>query len=268
MGMRRIAAVLSIGLTLALAAPAVYGILITFTAALTLPAGEVLAQSHGGATLDHFQCYEIRPPAPFDVTGLAVVDAFGSSTVDLRKVFTLCAPANKNGEDSAAPAHLGHLTSYGIKRGARFERVRDQVVSNQFGDLHLDVVKPARLLVPTAKSLAGPPSSPAPGLLDHFQCYKVKRTRGAARFAKVSVSVQTQFETTTESLVRPLRLCAPADKNGESPGAEDHPDHLLCYRTKNSTGLATTGVFLNNQFGQQSYSLSQRREFCVPSTRN
>jgi len=219
--------------------------------------------------LHHFQCYEIRPPAPFDVAGVNLVDQFGSSTVELRKVYTLCAPADKNGEDPTAPAQPGHLTSYGIGAVAPFSRIRNITVTNQFGSLQFDVVKPARLMVPTAKSLAGPPASPVGSVVDHFQCYKVKRSRGVAKFQKVvGVSITTQFESATIDVVRPLRLCAPANKNGESPGTETHPDHLLCYRAKGSGALTATQVNLNNQFGQQTYLVSQRRELCVPSLKN
>jgi hypothetical protein len=44
--------------------------------------------------------------------------------------------------------------------------------------------------------------------------------------------VETQFETVEVDVRRPRELCAPADKNGENPGAENHPDHLLCYDIK------------------------------------
>ena len=142
-----------------------------------------------------------------------------------------------------------------------------QLVSNQFGDITVDVVKPARLLVPSSKSLAGPPA-PLASPIDHFTCYKVKRSRGSARFAKVSVSIETQFETVTLDVTKPLRLCAPTNKNDEAPGTENNLGHLLCYRVHAQTGFPSTAVFVNNQFGQQHYVLSQRREFCVPSLKN
>ena len=146
-------------------------------------------------------------------------------------------------------------------------RVRDQVVTNQFGTLRLDVNRPARLLVPTAKSLIGPPASPVGGMLDHFQCYKVKRARGE-RFAGANAAIETQFESASITLVKPLRLCTPTSKNGEDPSAATHADHLLCYRIKARSGAGTVDVGINNQFGPQSYRIGQFREFCVPSSKS
>ena len=40
------------------------------------------------------------------------------------------------------------------------------------------------------------------------------------------------------------------------------------YRIRAAGGFPSTGVHVNNQFGQQSYVVSQRREFCVPSLKN
>jgi len=222
------------------------------------------------AVLHHFQCYEVRPPQRFDDRTVSLDDQFRSFDATLRKVFSVCAPADKNGEDSSAVGAILHLTNYGIKATSKGPKVFNQKVTNQFGTLNLDVVKPARLLVPSTKSLSGPPASAAGGTLNHFSCYKVKRTKGSAKFAKQTATIQTQFETVAVNITKPLRLCAPVSKNGEPvntspPGTNDH---LLCYRIKASTGFPTTNVFVNNQFGQQAYPLSQRREFCVPSTKN
>jgi hypothetical protein len=226
----------------------------------------VLAVSgSASADLNHFQCYKIRRPAPFDSAGVALLDRFGSSTITVRRPDTLCAPADKRNEDPTAPTDPEHLTSYRMRPAVPFTRVRDREIVNQLGSLRLDVIKPVRLLLPTAKSLTEPPAPPTPGI-DHFQCYKVKRSRGAPAFRKVRrVQVDTQFETTIIDVLRPLHLCVPVDKNGETPGAQEHPDELLCYRTRSRGSLPTTGVQLNDQFGPQQERIRQRREFCVPS---
>src|SRR5262249_20981208 len=147
--------------------------------------------------------------------------------------------------------------------------VTNQTVVNQFGTLVLDVVRPDILLVPTLKTLA-PPGPPAPTnpAVDHFQCYKVRPTHGAPKFQKIlGVKVHDQFETTTVDLLKPIRLCAPANKNGEDPTAPQHPFHLLCYKTK-TTPFPETPTFTNSQFGPASPLLIHRRELCVPSLKN
>src|SRR5262249_51797084 len=144
----------------------------------------------------------VRPPATFSQAGVTLTDRFGTSAVDLPKVATVCAPADKNGEDPSAPEDPTHLVGYAIaSRG--FARRTAQAVHDQFGDHLLDVVKPARLLVPTAKSLDGPPSSPVGALVDHFQCYRVRGRRGG-RIA--GVQVDDQFGAHVVDLLKPLRL--------------------------------------------------------------
>src|SRR4029453_10640699 len=87
------------------------------------------------------------------------------------------------------------------------------------------------------------------------------------KFAKRSVSIANQIETTTVTLLRPVRLCAPADKNGEDPTAPSPPGHLLCYRTDGSRfGDETHDIA--SQFGTRSVLLIQRQELCVPATKN
>jgi hypothetical protein len=144
-------------------------------------------------------------------------------------------------------------------------------VTNQFGTIKLDIVKPDVLMVPTLKTLAlpgpaGPPTDPA--VPDHFQCYKAKRSKGSPKFQKIlGVKVRDQFGTALLDLLKPIRLCAPANKLNEDPSAPQHRFHLLCYKTKNSA-FGTVQTFTNSQFGPVQPLLIHRRELCVPSTKN
>ena len=79
--------------------------------------------------------------------------------------------------------------------------------------------------------------------------------------------MQDQFGTAMLDLLKPIRLCAPANKRNEDPTAPSHLFHLLCYKTKNSAfGMEQT--FTNDQFGPAQPLLIHRRELCVPSTKN
>ena len=227
------------------------------------------ATSASAQSLNHFQCYEVSNTTFALRPGVALVDRLGPLTVGVYGPHTLCAPSDKNGEDPTAPLDPDHLLAYRLRRTERFEKVFAQRVTNQFGTLSVDLVKPARLMVPTATSLTGPAIPIAPAI-DHFTCYKVRKTAGTSRFARVSnVTIETSLETLTFDVRKPRRLCLPTDKNGETPGAENHPEHLMCYRIRVSkpvTRIRGTQVIVNNQFGQESYRLSgSRREFCVPS---
>jgi hypothetical protein len=126
----------------------------------------------------------------------------------------------------------------------------------------LDLVKPARLLVPSLKNGVPGGAFQSP---DHFTCYRAKRSRGSARFARQSITIETQFETATMDVIKPLRLCAPTNKNDE--GIREPDGFLTCYRVRATGTFPPLTVAIDNQFGSQSYSISQRREFCVPTAR-
>jgi len=114
-----------------------------------------------------------------------------------------------------------------------------------------------------SESLAGP-------TVDHFQCYKVKRSRGAPKFVKIlGVTGADQFGSYTVDLLKPRYLCAPANKSGEDPTAPSHPEHLMCYKTRNA-GVKFTprNAFATDQFGSQQLQLLRRIELCVPSLKN
>jgi hypothetical protein len=224
------------------------------------------------ACLDHFTCYKTAavPGAPrfAPISGLPLLDQFGSKTVEVKKPKLLCTPTNKNGEDPTAPSHPDHLEDYQI-RAAALPPAPNLLVQDQFGTLTLAALKPTALQVPSAKSLvAFPPPPAAPGV-DHFACYKIKL---ATRFHPVSgVVLQDQFGTRTVDVRKPRRLCAPVNKNNEAPGAETHLAHLLCYQIKQTSlpkFTAVSPLYVANQFGQETLAARSPRELCVPALKN
>jgi hypothetical protein len=127
------------------------------------------------------------------------------------------------------------------------------------------------VLVPTAKTLIAPaPPEPADPAVDHFQCYKAKRSKGTAKFQKIlGVQVEDQFGSGTIDLLKPSHLCAPVNKRNEEPGAELHPFHLLCYKVKARAPFNQQRVWLGNQLGPlNELMLVRRQEFCIPSRRS
>jgi hypothetical protein len=207
---------------------------------------------------DHFQCYELKPAA-FTGSTVTVQDQFGAMTEQVRYPHRLCNPTNKNQEGIVDPTD--HLAGYRTK-APRFTKRTNQTVVDQFGTLLLDVTRVDILMVPTSKD--GVQQQPP---LDHFQCYKVKRSKGAPKFVQRTASISNQFETVTVSLLRPKLLCAPANKNNEDPGAPSHPNHLLCYKTKNGPFAESTHT-ITNQFGLDEVRVIHRRELCVPALKN
>jgi len=219
--------------------------------------------------LNHFACYEAHAdPAP--ILGIQLTDQFGPSTVDLRELRRLCAPVDKEGEDPTAPQDPEHLAGYTIKQTIPAPvTVPGQVIVNQFGTFTVDVKKAQYLLVPTAKSRSGAPAPLVDPQVDHFKCYKV--TKG--KFSRDGVATIDQFQTLNLSVRKPLRLCAPVDKNGE--GILNPVTHLTCFKARDrSVSFQPPGtVFIDNQFTSlaeqpKTFNLFRVTELCVPSLKN
>lgn len=213
--------------------------------------------------LNHFQCYEThRQPAR--IFGLTADDIFGPSVIDLKKLKRVCAPADKNHEDPTAFTDPDHLGVFTIKqRSPKFRPVKNVKVTNQFGTLTMNVTKPDRLLVPTAKGIAVPPTLPAAFGVDHFKCYKI----AYAKQRVFNVSVQDQFNAITLDLKKPTHLCVNVDKNGE--GNPDLTQNLMCYKVVISQGTPPAQppdrIFTIDQFKSDVYKPYGPRDFCVPS---
>jgi len=142
-------------------------------------------------------------------------------------------------------------------------------VVNQFGTIFVDTKKPDRLLVPSARSLAGPIDGLDPETIDHFKCYKVKVTEGTQEFEPIQVTLADQFEDKLFDVKKPKRLCNPVDKNSE--GIFNPLAHLMCYTVKRTEGepkhIKVTGIQVNNQFGPLQLDTKKEAELCVPSTK-
>jgi hypothetical protein len=199
-------------------------------------------------------------------------DVFGTYAATLDRGHRLCAPTNKNGEDPAAPQRPEHLTGYDfVSVTPNLPEPNDVQVVNQFGTYTVDVRNPARLLVPTAKSLVAPPPGQIPSGIRHFLCHDLAGVQGPR---PGGISVQSQFATNVVAVTDLNRamLCAPVSKNGGDPAALTDPSFLFCFRTTEQDGFGTLSVFLNNQFGPSTTQftnqpfITQYDELCVPST--
>jgi len=216
--------------------------------------------------LNHFICYEIHTPA-LNRTGVSLVDQFGNNTATVKRAKRICLPADKNDEDPIAVGQPETLTSFTIKQTSpRFLRQKGVSVTNQFGQVTMDVFKPDRLFVPTSKSLAGTPAPPMFPTLDHFKCYKVALVKTRVP----GVKVDDQFGTITVDVKKPLHLCVAVDKNGEGIPAPGQA--TMCYLVRTTSGtpppqkhLPNT-LYTTNQFGSEALEVFGPRELCVPST--
>lgn len=225
------------------------------------------------ARLNHFKCYKTNVPrgaaglSPRDVT---LVDQFESKLTTVIASKLACAPVDKNGE--GIPDPTAHLVCYKIKdtktrpRQPKFEK-QDVLVANQFGDQPLTVTTPTVLCVPSERD-----HQPSALNLDHFKCYGAKTPKTAPRFRPQDVSLVDQFETKATTLVKPVSLCTPVDKNGE--GLMDPTSHLTCYMIKDAkrkprqSKFEKRDVIVDNQFGEQMLEVTKPALLCVPSLKS
>jgi hypothetical protein len=216
---------------------------------------------------DHYKCYKAR--APFNSRPVTLADQFTTSTATVRRVDRFCNPVNKNNEGIDDPT--AHLSCYRIREAPLAQRV-DVVMTNQFGEQHLSLRRPRNLCVPAEKDLVESELN-----IPHFKCYRATKTRGAPYYTQVSgVSLDDQFEERFTTLIRPVLVCTPVDKNGEDPGAPQAPGHLTCFKVKDDPGqprFVPQTVDYSDQFVAQDLMTSQRtdcgrsRLLCVPSTK-
>jgi hypothetical protein len=106
--------------------------------------------------LDHFQCYVVRPDdegESVEKRTAVVEDQFGIAE---RKVFMpqlLCNPASKDGSEINDPE--AHLVCYQIinrGNGPKDEHI-EVAITDQFGELTLEVVEPRLMCLPATKEL-------------------------------------------------------------------------------------------------------------------
>jgi hypothetical protein len=104
-------------------------------------------------------------------------------------------------------------------------------------------------------------------LLNHFQCYRLKRPSYVPR---PGVQLDDRFGPGVVDVRRPLALCNPADKNDEDPSAPSDPDHLVAYdiRQRTPAFARRNGVVVGHQFGTFVLDVVKPTVLLVPSAKS
>ena len=100
--------------------------------------------------------------------------------------------------------------------------------------------------------------------LQHYDCYQTPRSTIPAQ----TVTLVDRFGTTIDKLVNIHRLCAPADKNGENPGAETDPLHYASAGFGKTSGFTKrTGVSVGTQFGTYTVDVTLPIALLLPASK-
>ncbi len=234
--------------------------------------------AHGAAPTVRasYLCYgaATTPAGRFTATTRTLADAFVQGRFRVRRLAGLCNPAQQN--QDPPPSETTALVGYDVKGPlhGRFVRSTHTAV-DQFGSHPLLLLRPSRLLVPSAKGTTGTTTDPGPPndrTLDHYQCYAVKPPKGAPRFAPRAVQLTDPFGAATYRLRRISRLCAPVNATGDDVAAPEHAQHLVCYQAKRKKGsgrfAARTLPIDNAAFRFAVVKAKAPFELCVPSGRD
>jgi cysteine-rich repeat protein len=216
--------------------------------------------------VDHYKCYSAKtaPKTPkFESREVTLTDQFESKQTIVKPPVALCNPVDKNEEGIQDPtAHLVCHDIAQVKRQAKF--VKHQVqVQDQFCALTLSVTAPDTLCVPSEKD--GVASALK---LDHFKCYAAKIAPKTPKFASRDVTLTDQYETKVVTVLKPVGVCAPVQKNEEP--IRDAQTHLTCYQMKDVKGqekFAKRLAQVRNQFGELTLNVTKANTLCVPAAK-
>jgi hypothetical protein len=144
-------------------------------------------------------------------------------------------------------------------------------VVNALGTVTVDTVKPVMLLVPAAENptvdLPAPPF--ALHEVDHYECYKIRVTRGTPKFLPLAVSVGDEFTSPGKllALKKPAFLCTPVNAGGS--GTKHGAIHQLCYTAKPASGqpkaVPQLGLHVSDEFDLERLNTRAEDVFCVAS---
>jgi hypothetical protein len=198
---------------------------------------------------------------------VSLSDQFGPSTATVLRPDRFCNPVNKNNEGIDDPD--AHLNCYRIRepRGP----ARDVIVNNQFGEHRLTTSRTHSLCIPAIKDQIGDLDDLD---INHFKCYRVRRSPGTPRFTERDVHLADQFEIKNTTVSKPFLLCNPVNKNNE--GVPNPANHITCYKIKDVSGqppFVPQQPSVTDQFVVQDLQTSRRtdcgrtRLLCLPSSK-
>jgi hypothetical protein len=233
------------------------------------------ASAGTSAPPQHYLCYTAKAKKGFTVPpGIRLVNAFAPNgfvpTIGAANLH--CNPALKMVPAGPFPITNPTWHFLGFKIAAS-QPSNTVAVTNQFGTATLVTKSPNELLVPSWKSLTGPPNQTpnTPPGEDHYTCYPVKYAKGSPKYVAPSqVQVQDEFPPgalTTVTVGSLQDLCAPTEKilpTGLTFPINNPSLFYVCFKVSKTPII--NPVFDENQFGTGTVTVKATKWLCLPST--
>ena len=196
---------------------------------------------------------------PIKIVKAEVKGQFGALQLRSEIIHMIGNPAEKNGEPFDEEYAYMHLSGYELDVSPPFQAT--VLISNQFGEVTVELSKPVFLLMPAFKSHDPKlPDDKPKG--PHFLCYFVPQGPTLDKTVKLS----DQFLTQEVENPRLAYLGVPVDKNGEGMWNEDV--HLALYDIPPFELNPPITVFIRDQFQKEQKLTAMRSVFlAVPSTK-
>ena len=236
-----------ISLASAVGLAAVLGVAASLAVAPDVRAGGTVA---GSPSL--FACYSAQFTA-FRPQTRTIEDAWsGVASLSVYAPAAICVPA--------PGASTSYLTCFRVKVRTSQLAARAVSVVDAFSRIsqRLRVYRLETVCVPSSRVDIGGSRLPVGGL-DRFACYTAKTSRPATYS---NVMVADDFGQSEDSIVGPLRACAPA-AFGASP-VSNRTGFLTCYTDKSET--KGTSVVVRNELGFFKAALGPREAVCTTAT--
>ncbi len=239
--------------------------------------GAVTATTSSAAPTEvqHYLCYSVTASKGFKVPkGVRLVNSLAPNgfvpTIGVPNLH--CNPAVKQIPGAQFPITNPTWHFLGFPLIAR-QPSATVSATNQFGTAQLVISPPTELLVPSWKSLTGPPKqnpNTPPGE-DHYTCYPVKYVAGSTQFIAPSpVMVQDEFSPTaltTVTVGNPKDLCVPTEKilpTGLTFPINNPNLNYVCFKVSKTPIISP--VYDQNQFGQGAVTIKATKQLCLPTT--
>jgi len=227
-----------------------------------------LFTAHTAAAGDAFLCYRARGASAAAGMTIEATDERVARDLRVGRGATLCEPMDLGDGIADADTHLRGYRARPPKDGGGYEADAAVVVSNELGDIVVDVrERPGFLLAPASVGPGAAAPDPSQHDVDHYRCHAARATEGEAVFPRGTEITVAGAAPRTLVLTKPKHLCSPVALDGES--LADAANSLLCYAAKRAKGqpknAAVSGLPTHDSFGLVAVNTFQEIELCLPS---